>query len=46
VTVHDASAVYAGVESVEMVTCTLGHVSGMPEPEVGDLETMSNVDNH
>jgi len=46
VTVHDASAAYAGVGSVEMVTCTPGHVSGMPEPEVGVPEMMSNVDNH
>ena len=49
VTVHDASAAYGGVGSVEMATCTLGHVSGMPEQELAAevlvLVKMSSVDN-
>lgn len=44
-TVHDASAADVGVGSVEMVTCTLEHESGMPGLGAEVLVRMYNVDN-
>lgn len=45
VTDHDASAAYGGVGNVGTATCTLGHVSGMPELAVEVLVKTSNVGN-